>query len=180
MFNGEPEEDWQDWMQQHYLQLRACPRTEKSVPYYVLIAGGPDQIPFHFQTLLDSAAAVERVTSDTITDLEAYVEKVLRYERASNPAASREALFFATDGGPGDATHFSRRFMADPPGKACPEDATFSDPCRGSPRMRPRNGFSTRRGRENPRSSIPPRMGWPHRKSGWQFRSASRRDLLRP
>ena len=111
VFNGEPEEEWQDWMQEHYLQLEL---DGKKVPHYILIAGGPDHVPFHFQTLLDSGASVGRVDFDTIKDLETYVEKVLRYERATDPAATREALFFATDGGPGDATHFSRRFMADP------------------------------------------------------------------
>ncbi len=30
VFNGEPEEDWQDWMQQHYLQLEL---DGKRVPY---------------------------------------------------------------------------------------------------------------------------------------------------
>ena len=86
----------------------------RKVPHYILIAGDPDQVPFHFQTLLDSAASAGRVDFDSIGDLETYIDKVLRYERASDPTAAREALFFATDGGPGDATHFSRRFMADP------------------------------------------------------------------
>ena len=111
IFNGEPEEEWQDWMQEHYLGLELDGRR---VPHYVLVVGGPDQVPFHFQALLDSAASVGRVDFDTLTDLQAYVDKVLRHERAADPTAAREALFFATDGGPGDATHFSRRFMADP------------------------------------------------------------------
>lgn len=111
VFNGEPEEDWHDWMQEHYFGLEL---DGKKRPHYVLIAGGPDQIPFHFQALFDSAASVGRVDFDTIGDLQAYVEKILRHERAPAPTAAREALFFATDGGPGDATHFSRRFMADP------------------------------------------------------------------
>lgn len=111
IFNGEPEEEWQDWMQEHYLGLEL---DGKRVPHYVLVVGGPDQVPFHFQSLLDSAASVGRVDFDTIGDLQVYVDKVLRHERAAGPTAAREALFFATDGGPGDATHFSRRFMADP------------------------------------------------------------------
>lgn len=111
IFNGEPEEDWHDWMQENYLGLEL---DGKKLAHYVLIVGGPDQIPFHFQSLFDSAASVGRVDFDTIGDLQAYVDKLLRHERAADPTAAREALFFATDGGPGDATHFSRRFMADP------------------------------------------------------------------
>lgn len=108
-FSGEPEEDWNDWLQEHYFG----PELEgKKRPHYILVAGGPDQVPFHFQALLDSAASVGRVDFDSVSDLDAYVEKVIRLEGASAPVAAREALFFAPDGD--EATYFSRRYMADP------------------------------------------------------------------
>jgi hypothetical protein len=111
VFDAESPEDWQDWMQERYIGLELDGRTP---PHYVLIVGAPEQVPFHFQSLLDSAASVGRIQFDSVGAVEAYVEKLLRHERAPDPPTAREALFFATDGGPGDATHFSRQFMADP------------------------------------------------------------------
>ena len=111
VYGGEPPEDWQGWMQDHYFgrQLEG-----RKVPHYVLFVGSAERIPFHFQALFDSAASVGRVDFDTPAELQAYVEKLLRLERGTDPVTAREAVFFATDAGAGDATHFSRRFMADP------------------------------------------------------------------
>lgn len=111
IFNGEAEEEWTGWLQEHYFGLEL---EGKKTPHYVLIAAGPGQVPFHFQALLDSAASVGRVDFDSRPNLEAYVSKLIRLETAAAPAASREVLFFAPDQGPGDATYFSRRYMAEP------------------------------------------------------------------
>ncbi len=102
------EDEWFDWLQENYLTL------EKARPFYVLIVGGPDLIPFRFQARLDTAAAVGRLDLDTTGDVRAYVDKVLRHERATTPPTGREALFFATDGGPEDATYFSHHYLAAP------------------------------------------------------------------
>ncbi len=111
LFNGEPEEEWSEWLQEQYF----APELEgRKSPHYILIAGGPAQVPFHFQALLDSAASVGRVEFDSPADVSAYVEKLIRLEKESSPVAARQALFFAPDGGPDDATYFSRRYMADP------------------------------------------------------------------
>ena len=111
LFSSDAPDDWHDWLQENYFGLDL---EGKTPPHYVLVVGSPDQVPFHFQAMFDSAASVGRLDFDTAADLQTYVDKVLRHERAAEPTAGREAMFFATDGGPGDATHFSRRFMADP------------------------------------------------------------------
>jgi hypothetical protein len=111
VFSSEAPDDWHDWLQENYFGLDL---EGKTPPHYVLVVGSPDRVPFHFQSMFDSAASVGRLDFDTVADLQTYVDKVLRHERAADPTASRETMFFATDGGPGDATHFSRRFMVDP------------------------------------------------------------------
>jgi hypothetical protein len=71
-------------------------------------------VPFRFQSFLDASAAVGRLDFEDLDDLAAYVEKVMALESAPAPVVERQAIFFAPDDGPADATHFSRRFMADP------------------------------------------------------------------
>ena len=103
------EGDWAGWIRDVYLGL---PMSER--PFYVLIVGGPNQIPFRFQSLMNVAAATGRVAFDRLQDLEAYVQKVIRLETADQPATAPTAVFFATDEGYPDPTYFSRRFMAEP------------------------------------------------------------------
>jgi hypothetical protein len=56
---------------------------------FVLIVGGPEKIPFRFQSLLASFAAVGRVHFDSLDDLTEYVSKIIRIETASRPVVSR-------------------------------------------------------------------------------------------
>ncbi len=101
---------WSDWLTDNYQAID--PRER---PYYVMIVGGPERVPFHFQALLDSTASAGRVAFDTIDELTGYVEKVVRLEDPqAKPVALPEAVFFAPDAGPEDATYFSRKYMATP------------------------------------------------------------------
>jgi hypothetical protein len=108
-YAGESQEEWFDWLLNNYTSLN----TER-VPHYILIVGGPDRVPFRFQAFLQTVASVGRVAFDTLDQLAAYVEKVVRLEDANKPTAVDEALFFAPDAGPRDATFFSRRYMVEP------------------------------------------------------------------
>jgi hypothetical protein len=107
-FDGRPPEEWTEWLLEHYWKL------EEQAPHYVLIVGGPDRVPFHFQALLDSVASVGRLAFDDIGDLSTYVGKVIRVEDGSSRACANEAVVFSTDGGLNDPTHYSRRYMAEP------------------------------------------------------------------
>ena len=105
--------DWQEWMIDNYSSVGI-----EQVPHYVLIAGGPDQVPFHFQSLLDVAASVGRVDLPP-AELRCYADKIIRLEQAEEPATAKHAVIFATDAGRGrdgslDPTFFSRTYMAEP------------------------------------------------------------------
>lgn len=107
IFAGEPPDRWQDWIERQYSALHGAPQ-------YVLIIGGPDRVPFQFQAVLSSAAAVGRLAFDDIAELRTYVDKVLRLETAAVASTEKHALIFATDRGNPDPTYYSRRFMATP------------------------------------------------------------------
>lgn len=108
-FNGERPEEWFDWLLENYMSIRPG-----DIPHYVLLVGGPDQIPFRFQSLLAGCAAVGRVQFDSLDDLSVYVRKVIELEKRHDPVVGRNCVLFAPDGGVLDATHFSHRYMAQP------------------------------------------------------------------
>lgn len=109
IFGGETEEEWINWIQKNYYSIEHEER-----PYYVAIVGGPENFPFRLQSLMDMVASVGRLDFDSLDDLKAYVEKVIRLEKAPEPAVDHKALIFAPNAGIGDATYFTHHYMAEP------------------------------------------------------------------
>ena len=67
---------------------------KKGVPLYLLLVGGPKQIPFEFQYMLDSYWNVGRLDFDSPADYRAYAEAVVAYETgASVPTTKSSALW---------------------------------------------------------------------------------------
>jgi hypothetical protein len=64
--------------------------------------------------LAASFAIVGRLDFDRDDDLAAYVDKVIRLERSTDPVPRAEAVVLGVDWGPSDVTSLSRRFMAEP------------------------------------------------------------------
>lgn len=122
LFNGEPQEEWFDWLHDSYFALEI---EGKKTPQYVLIVGGPERVPFQLQSLLQTVASVGRVAFDHLDDLRQYVDKLLRLEKAAEPTVTREAFFFAPDGGLNDPTHFSRQYMTSPMADHVEKDLKF-------------------------------------------------------
>ena len=57
------------------------PADPDRLPYYLLLAGSPEEIPYRFQSQLDIQYAVGRVCFDTLDDYAAYAATVARTER---------------------------------------------------------------------------------------------------
>ena len=111
VFDASSEDTWGDWLQESYY---ARELDGRKVPQYVLFIGGPQELPFRLQALMDSVANVGRVDFDRLEDLERYVTKIIRLEDAAEPVVEREVVLFGTDGGINDPTYFSCEYMVKP------------------------------------------------------------------
>jgi hypothetical protein len=110
-----PEDNWDEWLEYYY----ALDLEGKKVPHYVLMVGGPELLPFHFQSLLDTVANVGRLAFDSTKELKQYVDKVIRLETAPDPLVKRQVILFAPEYPPDeygrmDPTHYSRDNMVKP------------------------------------------------------------------
>lgn len=91
------------------------PVDETKVPYYLLIVGGPDKIPYSFQSELDVVYAVGRL--DFGDDVEAYYRyavSVVMAETREGAVLPRKATFFSVENEDDRATQMSSEHLVSP------------------------------------------------------------------
>lgn len=105
-------EQARDWYRRH--NLRPGSLDPEIIPYYLLIAGPPDEIPFEFQYLLGVDYAVGRLSFPTASDYARYAQSVVAYETAGRIRTARQIAYWGTRH-PGDgATRLSAAHLIGP------------------------------------------------------------------
>lgn len=82
------------WLLRHGVSLNVVD-PYLGVPYYLLVVGSPEQIPFEFQYVLDMYWAVGRLHFDTAGEYGRYAESVVASETSSAPLTTRQLAMFA-------------------------------------------------------------------------------------
>jgi len=107
-----PGEGMKDWLKRHGVYAGSV--APAKIPYYLLLIGGPEEIPFEFQYMLDIEYAVGRLAFDQVDQYAQYARSVVDYEQAKAPPTKRRIVYWGTCH-PGDqATQMSSSFLITP------------------------------------------------------------------
>jgi hypothetical protein len=87
-------EQTRDWYRRH--DVAPGQSDPETVPYYLLIVGSPDDIPFEFQYLLGVDYAVGRLSFVTADEYARYAESIARYESAAAIANAKKIAYWGT------------------------------------------------------------------------------------
>lgn len=90
------------------------PVDPDKVPYYLLLVGDPEAIPYQFQYLLDVAYAVGRIRFDTLEEYAQYARSVVMVERCKTACLPRRATLFNVHNIDDLATALSDEFLITP------------------------------------------------------------------
>lgn len=100
------------WLARHGVGIGSI--EPHRIPYYLLLIGSPERIPFEFGHFLDVEYCVGRLHFDTPAEYAAYAQSVTSYETEATVPNSREAVFFAPRHPMDPATQMSADLLVTP------------------------------------------------------------------
>jgi hypothetical protein len=103
----------EDWLERHNVRMDVVD-PDLGIPFYLLLVGPADEIPFEFQYSLDIYWAVGRLWFETPDEFRQYADSVIQYEKATAVPTSRHAVMFATEHDFDAATQLFMRQVALP------------------------------------------------------------------
>jgi hypothetical protein len=105
-------EQTRDWYRRH--EITPGSLDPEVVPYYLLIVGSPDEIPFEFQYLLGVDYAVGRLSFGSPDEYARYVNSLASYESANALANAKQIAYWGTRHLGDGATQLSSSLLIDP------------------------------------------------------------------
>jgi hypothetical protein len=108
-----PSDTANDWLKRRNVRMDVV-NPDDGIPFYLLLVGSADELPFEFQYSLDIYWAVGRLWFDTADEFRCYAESVIRYETSTSVPTSRHGAMFATEHDFDDATQLFMRQVARP------------------------------------------------------------------
>jgi len=109
-----PREDARAFLRRHGTEpSQPANPKETGVPYYLLLVGSPEEIPFEFQYGLDVQYAVGRIDFDDIEGYRAYARSVVAAERDDFHLAP-DVVFFPVFNPGDEATRLSAQHLVKP------------------------------------------------------------------
>ena len=110
-YGYQPGQTWQEFRSAH--AVGEGPAVPRQMPYYVLIVGDPETIPYSFQYQIDVQRAVGRIHFDTLDEYQRYAHSVVQAEKGKVCLPS-QAAFWATNNSGDEATRRSATYLAEP------------------------------------------------------------------